>query len=136
MLRSLATIDYYADEVSASRPWYARVLGVDAHFARPDRDDPDHVGFRVDDVGHELGVVDSRFAPQDTSAAQGGPITYREVDDLAGSVQRLDSLGARAHREPVEHGPASATAPVTGPFGKALGPMYDEDYRRVVRDKA
>lgn len=58
------------------------------------------------------------------------------MEDLAGSIQRLESLGARAHREPVEHGPGSTAAPVTGPFGKLLGPMYDEHYRRVVRDEA
>jgi predicted enzyme related to lactoylglutathione lyase len=136
MLRGLTTINYYADDVVAARDWYARVLGVEAYFARPDEEHPSYVEFRIGDFEHELGIIDSRYAPHDTSAEAGGPITYWAVDDLEASIEHLVSLGARVYREPVEYGPGFVTASVTDPFGNVIGLMYNEHYLRIAEAKA
>jgi predicted enzyme related to lactoylglutathione lyase len=132
MLRGLSTINYFADDVPAAARWYTELLGVKPYFARPTEGTPAYVEFRVGDYQHELGILDSQYASPRRSDQVGGVITYWAVDDVQGSYERLLSLGATAHQEPVEHGPGFVTASVVDPFGNILGVMYNQHYLEIL----
>lgn len=59
MLRGLATVSFWAANLDAAKEWYAELLGVDPYFERPG-----YAEFRLGDYQHELGVIDSRYAPE------------------------------------------------------------------------
>jgi hypothetical protein len=63
MLRGFATVNYWADDLEAAKGWYAELLGIDPYFGRPG-----YYEFRVGDYGHELGLIDGRYAPHDPAA--------------------------------------------------------------------
>jgi catechol 2,3-dioxygenase-like lactoylglutathione lyase family enzyme len=66
VLRGLALVNIYADDLDAARRWYAELLGIDAYFDRPG-----YTEFRAGDYQHELGSIDRRYAPQgDADAAR------------------------------------------------------------------
>ncbi|MBP2335914.1 putative enzyme related to lactoylglutathione lyase [Saccharothrix coeruleofusca] len=132
MMRGLANVSFFADDVAAARDWYAEVFGVEAYFARPVEGPPAYVEFRVGDYQHEFGIVDSRFAPHGGSGKPGGAIAYWHVDDVRAAFQRLLSLGAAVHDEPVERGPGFVTASVVDPFGNVLGVMFNQHYLDVL----
>ncbi|NED99644.1 VOC family protein [Phytoactinopolyspora halotolerans] len=131
MLRGLTTITYFADDVPAAVAWYTDVLGIEPYFARPVDGTPAYVEFRVGDYQHELGILDSRFAPHSRSGEAGGAVMYWAVDDVQASYQRLLSLGATVHQEPIERGPGFTTASVVDPFGNVLGVMHSQHYLDV-----
>ena len=132
MLRGLSTVSFFADDVAAARDWYAQLLGVPAYFARPDADNPAYVEFRIGDYQHELGIIDSRYAPADRPRQPGGAVVYWHVDDVPAAVQRLVALGASVYEEPVERGPGFVTASVVDPFGNLLGVMFNRHYLAVL----
>lgn len=61
MLRGLATISYFAEDIPARGQWYRHVLGVDPCFQRPEEGPAAYVEFRVGDHQTELGLVDRRW---------------------------------------------------------------------------
>jgi catechol 2,3-dioxygenase-like lactoylglutathione lyase family enzyme len=66
VLRGLALVNIYADDLDAARRWYAELFGIDAYFDRPG-----YTEFRAGDYQHELGSIDRRYAPQgDADAAR------------------------------------------------------------------
>lgn len=132
MLRGLANISFFADDVPAARDWYTEVLGLEPYFARPVEGPPAYVEFRVGDYQHEFGIVDRRFAPPGQSDRPGGSVTYWHVDDVRAAFDRLIALGATVHDEPVERGPGFVTASVLDPFGNILGVMYNQHYLDVL----
>jgi predicted enzyme related to lactoylglutathione lyase len=132
MLRGLSTVSFYADDVEAARAWYAELLGVDAYFVREAGGSPVYVEFRLGDLQHELGVIDSRFAPAGRAQAPAGAIAYWHVDDLETAVERLLALGATTYEAPVERGPGFTTASVVDPFGNVLGIMHNRHYLEVL----
>jgi predicted enzyme related to lactoylglutathione lyase len=132
MLRGFTTITYFADDVPAAVAWYTELLGVDPYFVRPVEGPPAYVEFRIGDYQHELGILDSRFAPHTRSDEPGGAVMYWAVDDVPASYQRLLSLGATSHDEPTERGPGFVTASVLDPFGNVLGVMYNQHYLDVL----
>jgi predicted enzyme related to lactoylglutathione lyase len=136
MLRGLTTITYYADDLTAAKDWYTEVLGVEAYFVRPVEGPPAYVEFRIGDHLHELGLLDSRFAPHDLLDKPSGVVTYWAVDDIEASFERLLSLGATVHDKPTERGPGYVTASVRDPFGNILGVMYNEHYLDMVNAHA
>jgi predicted enzyme related to lactoylglutathione lyase len=136
MLRGLTTITYFADDVTAAKDWYTEVLGVEAYFVRPVEGTPAYVEFRLGDHQHELGLLDSRFAPHDLLDKPSGVVTYWAVDDIEASFERLLSLGATVHDKPTERGPGYVTASVRDPFGNILGVMYNEHYLDMVNARA
>ncbi|GAA3765290.1 VOC family protein [Plantactinospora mayteni] len=135
MLRGVTTISLFADDVTAARNWYAELLGVEAYFVRPIEGPPAYVEFRIGDYQHELGIIDSRYAPHGRPDQAGGAVVYWHVDDLQGSFDRLLSLGATVHEKPNERGPGFVTASVVDPFGNILGVMYNEHYLGVLRSR-
>jgi predicted enzyme related to lactoylglutathione lyase len=131
MLRGLATVSFYADDVTAAMNWYTTLLGLEPYFVRPAEGPPVYAEFRVGDDQDELGIIDRRFAPPGLLGRPAGAVVYWQVDDVAASVERLISLGASVYEEPVERGPGFITASVTDPFGNILGVMYNRHYLEV-----
>jgi predicted enzyme related to lactoylglutathione lyase len=132
MLRGLTTVSYFADDVPAARAWYTELLGIEPYFARPIEGPPAYVEFRIGDHQHELGIVDSRFATHGRSDQAGGAVVYWHVDDVRTSFERLVSMGATVHDEPVGRGPGFVTASVVDPFGNILGVMYNQHYLEIL----
>jgi predicted enzyme related to lactoylglutathione lyase len=136
MLRGLSTVSFFADDVVAARAWYAELLGIEPYFVRPVQGTPAYVEFRVGDYQHELGIIDSRFAPRGRPATAAGAVVYWHVDDVQSSYDRLIAMGATAYEEPVERGPGFVTASVVDPFGNILGVMRNEHYLEVLGTQA
>jgi predicted enzyme related to lactoylglutathione lyase len=128
MLRGLATVSFFADDVTAAMNWYTTLLGTEPYFVRPAGGPPVYAEFRVGDDQDELGIIDRRFAPAGSSGRPAGAVVYWQVDDVTASVERLVALGATVYEGPVERGPGFTTASVTDPFGNILGVMYNRHY--------
>jgi len=133
MLRGLATISLWADDVKAARAWYSELLGIAPYFERPDAENPAYIEFRLGDYQHELGIIDRKYAPPGAAIGPGGVIAYWHVDDVAGTLQQLTAMGATEY-EPLTHrGDAGfITASVVDPFGNILGIMNNPHYLQVL----
>ncbi|MER7820115.1 VOC family protein [Streptomyces sp. NPDC096153] len=105
MLRGLTTVSFRAADLDAAAKWYTELLGVAPYFERPGC-----IEFRLGDHEHELGIIDSRFAPQDHAPGAGGAVVHWHVDDLEGALDRLLPLGSEEHQAPTEHGEGFVTA--------------------------
>jgi len=136
MLRGLTTVSFFAGDVTAAQAWYTELLGIEPYFVRPAEGTPAYVEFRIGDYQHELGIVDSRFAPPGKPDTAGGAVIYWHVDDVRASFERLVSMGATAYEKPVERGPGFVTASVVDPFGNILGVMYNQHYLDVSGSQA
>jgi predicted enzyme related to lactoylglutathione lyase len=135
MLRGLTTVNLISDDVPAAVAWYSELLGTEPYFMREVDGKPVYVEFRIGDYQHELGIVDSRFAPDDRSDKAGGAVTYWHVDDVHATFERLLSLGAAVHQEPIERGPGFVPASVVDPFGNILGVMYNQHYLDILESR-
>ena len=133
MLRGLATISFWTDDVKAARAWYTELLGIAPYFERPDAENPAYIEFRLGDYQHELGIIDSKYAPPGAATGPGGVIAYWHVDDVAATLQRLLAMGATEY-EPLTHrGDAGwITASVLDPFGNILGIIYNPHYLQIL----
>jgi predicted enzyme related to lactoylglutathione lyase len=133
MLRGMATVSFYADDVKAARDWYAELLGVEAYFAVPTADDPQYVEFRIGDFQAELGIINAKFAPHAVGGGPAGSILYWHVDNLEASLARLLELGATLVEETTERGQNTGfiTASVTEPFGNVIGIMNNPHYLEI-----
>ncbi|MFJ7264365.1 VOC family protein [Streptomyces globosus] len=127
MLRGLTTVSFRAADLAAAKSWYTELLGVEPYFQRPG-----YVEFRLGDHQHELGLIDSRYAPAGTDAGPGGAVVYWHVDDVSAALERLLSLGAAEYEPLTERGPGFVTASVTDPFGNVLGVMYNRHYLEML----
>jgi predicted enzyme related to lactoylglutathione lyase len=132
ILRGMATVSFWADDVKAARAWYTEFLGIDPYFQRPDEKDPAYIEFRVGDYQHELGIIDRKHAPKGLAAGTGGVVLYWHVADVSAAVKRARELGAR-ELEPVTPREAGfITASVVDPFGNILGLMYNPHYLEIL----
>src|ERR687891_3001688 len=50
---------------------------------------PAYIEFRIGDYQHELGIIDSKYAPPTAAAGPGGVVAYWHVDDVAAALERL-----------------------------------------------
>lgn len=123
-LRGLSTLTFYAADLEAAKAWYTTFLDVDPYF-----DKPGYIEFRIGDYQHELGIIDSRYAPGGPDAKAGGAIAYWHVDDIRATFDQLISMGATTF-EPVTDrgGKGFITASVVDPFGNVLGIMQNPHY--------
>ena len=135
-MRGLTTVNFFADDLTAAQDWYTELLGIEPYFVRSVEGTPAYIEFRIGDYQHELGFIDSRFAPSRRSDEPAGAMTYWAVDDVHASFERLVSLGATVHQEPVERGPGFVTASVVDPFGNILGVMYNQHYLDILESQA
>jgi predicted enzyme related to lactoylglutathione lyase len=99
------------------------VLGIAPYFERPG-----YIEFRLGDYQHELGIIDSRYAPSTTASGPAGAIVYWHVDDVQAAFDKLLSMGAQQHQAVTERGKGFITASVVDPFGNILGIMYNQHY--------
>jgi predicted enzyme related to lactoylglutathione lyase len=126
-LRGFATISLWAEDLEAAKRWYTELLGFEPYFQRPG-----YCEFRVGDYQHEIGLIDSKYAPGGRPVGPGGAVVYWHVDDVEGTVKRLLSLGATEYEPVTERGPGFVTASVVDPFGNILGVMYNRHYLEVL----
>jgi predicted enzyme related to lactoylglutathione lyase len=127
-LRGFTTISYWAADLEAAKRWYAELLGIEPYFHRPG-----YYEFRIGDYQHELGLIDSKYAPFDTQASgPAGAIMYWHVDDVNATFDRLLSMGAKQLEAPRDRGARYITASVVDPFGNILGIMYNPHYLEVL----
>lgn len=127
MLRGLTTVSFWAADLAAAKQWYTELLGTDPYFERPG-----YAEFRLGDYQHELGLIDSRYAPNSAAAGPAGAIVYWHVDDLTATFEKLLSMGAKEYQAPTHRGEGFITASVVDPFGNILGIMYNAHYLQVL----
>jgi predicted enzyme related to lactoylglutathione lyase len=133
MLRGFATLNFYASDFEAAKNWYAEVLGVQPYYEIPGA----YAEFRIGDYQHELGLINSRYAPEGATTTPAGSIMYWHVDDLQAAFDRLLSLGAKEYQPITERGEGKGfvTASVVDPFGNVLGIMRNPHYLEVLTGK-
>lgn len=122
LLRGLANVSFFADDLAAARAWYTDLLGIEPYFVRDA-----YIEFRLGDHHDELGIVDRRYAP--TQGGPSGAVAYWHTDDIAATFQQALDLGATVHDEVRERGHGFVTASVTDPFGNVLGFMSNPNWR-------
>jgi predicted enzyme related to lactoylglutathione lyase len=127
MLRGLTTVSFWAADLSAAKKWYAELLGIDPYFERPG-----YAEFRLGDYQHELGIIDSKYAPKSAAANPGGAVVYWHVDDVAATLEKLTAMGAKEFEPLTNRGAGFITASVIDPFGNILGIMYNAHYLEVL----
>ncbi len=134
VLRGIATLTFYAADHAAAKQWYTEFFGEAPYF-----DMPGYFEFRLGDYQHELGVIDSKYAPPARSAGTGGAITYWHVDDIKATFDQLIAMGATEF-EPItargQEGSGFATAALTDPFGNIIGIMTNPHYLQILQQKA
>jgi predicted enzyme related to lactoylglutathione lyase len=133
MLRGLSTVSYWAADLAAATKWYTELLGIEPYFQRPVAGPPAYVEFRLGDYQHELGLIDSRYAPEGSATGPAGVVVYWHVDDVPATLQKLLSMGANEREAPTDRGEGFITASVVDPFGNILGIMYNPHYLEVLR---
>jgi predicted enzyme related to lactoylglutathione lyase len=127
MLRGLTIVSFWAADLAAAREWYSELLGIAPYFERPG-----YIEFRLGDYQHELGIIDSRYAPNPAASGQAGAIVYWHVDDVQATFEKLLSMGAQQYQAVIERGEGFITASVVDPFGNILGIMYNRHYLDVL----
>jgi len=128
MLRGFALVSYWADDLEAEKEWYSELLGIEPSFKRPG-----YYEFRLGDYRHEVGLIDSRYAPASSASGPGGAVLYWHVDEVAATLQKLLSMGAKEYEALTHRGEEGfVTASVVDPFGNVLGIMYNPHYLEVL----
>jgi predicted enzyme related to lactoylglutathione lyase len=131
MLRGMATVSLFADDLAAATDWYATLLGVEPYFVRPVEGPAAYVEFRFGDYQHELGIIDRRWAPHQDEKP-GGAVLFWHVDDIDAALDRLVAMGAAVHEARTSRGAGFVTASVVDPFGNVLGVMYNPHYLDIL----
>ena len=126
ILRGLSTISFYASDHEAAKKWYTEFLGIDPYFSRPG-----YIEFRLGDYQHELGIIDSQFAPEPAAKGPSGAIAYWHVDNLESTFAKLISMGAKEYQPIIERGHGFVTASVIDPFGNILGIMSNPHFLEI-----
>lgn len=136
MLRGLATIAFWADDIPAARSWYVELLGIEPYFERTSPDGtPAYLEFRVGDYLHELGILDRRYAPSGSLTEPGGAVAAWHVDDIAAVFERLLAMGAREYEPITSWEDGFMSASVVDPFGNVLGLTHNPHYLDVLASR-
>jgi predicted enzyme related to lactoylglutathione lyase len=132
-LRGLATVNFYAADVKAAKKWYSELLGIEPYFERPDSEHPAYIEFRLGDYQHELGIIDSKYAPKGAAAATGGgAVVYWHVEDVTAPLERVKAMGAKEYEPLTKREAGFITTSVVDPFGNILGLMYNPHYLEIL----
>jgi predicted enzyme related to lactoylglutathione lyase len=132
VLRGLSTISFYATDHQAAIKWYVDFLGIEPYF-----NIPGYAEFRIGDYQHELGIIDSKFAPNGVTDKPAGAIAYWHVDDLQATFDKLVSLGASIYEPIIDRSQGQGrfvTASVIDPFGNILGIMTNKHYLEILQN--
>lgn len=133
VLRGLANISFYATDLDAAKKWYSSLLGIEPYF-----NVPGYTEFRLGDYQHELGIIDSTYAPGGALQNPAGAIAYWHVDDLKATLDQLLSSGAVLYQPLTDHSGGKGTfvtASVVDPFGNILGIMTNVHYLEILKQK-
>lgn len=131
-LRGFATISFFAADLVAAKEWYTELLGIAPYFERPNSIDPAYIEFRIGDYQQELSIVNSKYAPGGAAAGPGGAVVYWHVDDVAATLERVMTMGAKEYEPLTDREAGFITASVVDPFGNILGIMYNPHYLEVL----
>lgn len=102
-------------------------MGIKPYFERPG-----YIEFRLGDYQHELGLIDSRYAPDGAAIGPAGVVVYWHVNDVTATLAKLMSMGAQEHQAPTDRSEGFITASAIHPFGNILGIMYNPHYLVVL----
>ena len=127
ILKGLATVSFFATDHEKAVKWYADFLETEPYFNMPGYSE-----FRIGDYQHELGIIDSKYAPVDYLQKPSGAIVFWHVDDLKGTLEKLISAGAKEHQPITDRTDGFVTASVVDPFGNILGIMYNPHYLEIL----
>ncbi|WP_037465515.1 VOC family protein [Shimazuella kribbensis] len=127
VLKGITTVSFWADDLEAAKKWYTEFLGIAPYFERLG-----YAEFRLGDYQHELGLIDSRYAPSDSVTGPNGAIIYWHVDDVTATFEKLLTMGAKEYEVPTKRGEGFITSSVVDPFGNILGIMYNAHYLDVL----
>lgn len=130
LLRGFATISFYAKDHDAAKKWYSELLGIQPYF-----EVPGYFEFRIGDYQHELGIIDSCYAPDGSQTNPGGAVIFWHVDDLKATFEKLISMGAKEYQPITDRTEGFKTAAVLDPFGNILGIMYNPHYLEILHQK-
>lgn len=131
VLRGLSTISFYATDYEAAKKWYVDFLGIEPYF-----NVPGYTEFRIGDYQHELGIIDSKFAPKGAIEKPAGAIAYWHVDDLNATFEKLLEMGATVYEPIIDRSQGQGrfvTASVIDPFGNILGIMTNRHYLEILQ---
>jgi predicted enzyme related to lactoylglutathione lyase len=132
ILRGLATVNFYANDIQAAKKWYSELLGIEPYFARPNPENPVYFEYRIGDYQHELGIIDSKYAPKNATPGPGGEIVYWHVNDVTSTFEKLLAMGAKEYEPIINRGADFITASVVDPFGNILGIMNNPHYLEML----
>jgi predicted enzyme related to lactoylglutathione lyase len=135
ILRGMATVNYFADDMLAARKWYSELLGISPYFQRPDDQNPAYIEFRLGDYQHELGIIDRRYAHKGAATSLGGVILFWHVDDIEAALAKLKTMGATEYDPLTPREEGFITASVVDPFGNVLGIMYNPHYLKILNSE-
>ena len=131
-LRGIATISFFAADLVAAKQWYTALLGIEPYFERPVARPPAYIEFRLGDYQHELGIIDSRYAPKGAATGPGGAVVFWHVDDVTAMLDKLKAMGAIEYEPLTRREAGFITASVVDPFGNILGIMYNPHYLEIL----
>lgn len=132
MLRGMANISYWADDMKAARKWYTELFGMEPYFQMPNADAPAYIEYRTGDYQHEVGIIDKKYQPKAATEGPGGVILYWHVDDIEATWAKLLAMGATEYEPITKRGEGFTTAAVIDPFGNVLGIMYNKHYLDIL----
>lgn len=134
-LRGMATVSFWADDVTAAVNWYKELLGIEPYFIRPSAEHPQYVEFRLGDYQHELGIISSVYKNPDAPTQPAGAVLYWHVDDIEAVLKKVQDMGATEYQPLVKREAGFITASVVDPFGNILGIMYNPHYLDMLANK-
>ncbi|MEJ7838005.1 MAG: VOC family protein [Thermomicrobiales bacterium] len=136
VLRGMATVSFWAEDLVAARDWYADLFGVEAYYQMPNSEQPGYVEFRIGDTEDEFGIIDRKYAPKAMQPGPGGAVLLWHVDDIEATFALLKSKGATEYEEITPRGDSGfVTASVVDPFGNVLGIMTNPHYLEMLESR-
>lgn len=127
ILKGLTTVSFFATNHEKAVKWYSDFLETEPYFNMPGYSE-----FRIGDYQHELGIIDSKFAPENMSIKPTGAVVFWHVDNLQVTLDRLLLIGAKEFAPITDRSEGFITASVVDPFGNILGIMYNPHYLEIL----
>lgn len=127
ILKGLSTVSFFATDHKKAVKWYSDFLEIEPYFNMPGYSE-----FRIGDYQHELGIIDSKFAPENISIKPAGAIVFWHVDNLQTTLDKLLSMGAKEFAPVTDRGEGFVTVSVIDPFGNILGIMQNPHYLEIL----
>lgn len=128
-LKGIATINFTTADLEKAEKWYSEFLEIKPYFKTKG-----YIEFRIGAYQQELGIVDSKFLPNNVSEPSGA-IVYWHVDEINLVIEKLKSMGAKVHQPITDRSNGFFTASVIDPFGNILGIMTNPHFAEILSKK-